>query len=84
MDIVCAKKALTPAITALNQLVAQEEGIQGFKMWITKSYVDSICIDGAIENELGIEIPCNSWNPGPSSETLYGAWWLTAGGMDFV
>ena len=84
MDIVCAKKALTPAITALNQLVAQEEGIQGFKMWITKSYVDSICIDGAIENELGIEIPCNSWNPGPSSETLYGAWWLTAGDMDFV
>jgi hypothetical protein len=32
---------------------------------------------------LGIEIPCNSWNPGPPAELLYGKWWLTAGDMDF-
>ena len=54
------------------------------QMWITRNWADAIRVEGAIEREMGIEIPCNSWNPGPSSELLYGAWWLTAGDMDFI
>lgn len=34
--------------------------------------------------ELEIEIPCNIWTRGPSAEQLQGAWWLTAGDMDFL
>lgn len=33
---------------------------------------------------LEIEIPCNIWTRGPSAEQLQGAWWLTAGDMDFL
>ena len=53
-------------------------------MWITRAWADKVKIDGVIINELGIEIPCNSWNRGPSSKELLGAWWLTAGDMDFI
>lgn len=35
-------------------------------------------------HELEIEIPCNIWTRGPSAEQLQGAWWLTAGDMDFL
>lgn len=84
MDLICGRPALQSAIRLLNQLLMREEPGRVLKIWITKNHVESILLDGAIENELGIEIPCNSWNLGPSSETLYGAWWLTAGDMDFV
>ncbi len=54
------------------------------KLWLTKSWVKRLAISSAVENNLGIEIPCNSWNAGPSAESLYGKWWLTAGDMDFL
>jgi hypothetical protein len=38
----------------------------------------------ATVRELQIEIPCNRWSHGPATETLAGAWWLTAGDMDFM
>ncbi|HAJ75909.1 MAG TPA: hypothetical protein DCM64_05595 [Gammaproteobacteria bacterium] len=84
MDLICPLSSIKRAIAQLNQVVAEDDEVTGLKMWITKSWLDSIQLEGAIVNELGIEIPCNSWNPGPSAETLYGAWWLTAGDMDFI
>ncbi len=84
MDLICPVETMKQAIAKLNQeLNAGGEAI-GLKLWITKSWVDKVWLDDAIVNELGIEIPCNSWNPGPGSKILYGAWWLTAGDMDFV
>lgn len=84
MDLICPLERMPVAISVLNQLVSKSGEGCGLKMWITRGWLDKIKIDGATVNELGIEIPCNSWNPGPSSETLYGAWWLTAGDMDFI
>lgn len=84
MDLICPMASIKTVLAQLNQLVTEEQTGAGLKLWITRAWVKRIKLDGAIVNELGIEIPCNSWNPGPSSRTLYGAWWLTAGDMDFV
>ena len=80
MDIICPVSEMKECLRQLNGLVGEEK----LKIWITKAWIDKVRIDGVVENELGIEIPCNSWNPGPSSKLLYGAWWLTAGDMDFI
>lgn len=84
MDLVCPIAAMKQAITFLNQEISGDGSGESLRAWVTKSGADKLTIEGAILNELGIEIPCNSWNPGPSAELLYGAWWLTAGDMDFV
>jgi len=84
MDLICPLDAVSPAISALNQTLGESSQTQGLKMWITRGCLSRIMLDGAIVNELGIEIPCNSWNPGPSAASLYGRWWLTAGDMDFM
>ena len=72
------------AITILNQQLSGAGGGSELRLWLTSSGVDKALTGDAIVNELGIEIPCNSWNPGPSAELLDGAWWLTAGDMDFI
>ncbi len=69
MDLICPIERMPGAISALNQLVSESGASAGLKMWITRGWLDKIKLDGATVNELGIEIPCNSWNPGPSSET---------------
>mgnify|MGYP002630928129 CR=1 FL=1 len=84
MDIICPLTRISEIITELNQLVKQEYKAQDLRFWITRGWLHAIPQEGAIVNELGIEIPCNSWNPGPASTTLYGKWWLTAGDMDFM
>ena len=80
MDIICPVPDMPERVRQLTGLIGEEK----LKIWITKAWIDEVRISGVIENELGIEIPCNSWNPGPSSKVLYGAWWLTAGDMDFM
>ena len=80
MDLICSVDRMKEVIASLNFLLTDLE----LKVWITKGWVESLRTETTIENNLGIEIPCNSWNPGPSSEILYGAWWLTAGDMDFL
>lgn len=84
MDLICPRASFSTAISALNQKLSESSQAQGLKMWITRGALPRIMSDGAIVNELGIEIPCNSWNPGPSAASLYGRWWLTAGDMDFM
>ena len=80
MDIICPFKDITQYILKLSLLLNEVR----LKIWITKGWSKTVEVAGIIENDLGIEIPSNYWNPGPSSEFLYGAWWLTAGDMDFM
>lgn len=84
MDLVCPVAAMKAAISILIQELARDECAKPLRLWLTSSGKDKVFIDGAVENALGIEIPCNSWNPGPSVELLHEAWWLTAGDMDFI
>lgn len=84
MDLICPVAQMKPAISVLKQELNKIEGGAVLRLWVTNSGKDKVCTQDAIVNELGIEIPCNSWNPGPSAERLYGAWWLTAGDMDFI
>ena len=80
MDIIAPLKDITKYVLQLNILLNETE----LKLWITKGWSEAIDIVGLVENDLGIEIPCNHWNPGPSAKLLVGAWWLTAGDMDFM
>ena len=80
MDLICPLSIMKQVLTSLSQLVPETE----LKLWITRGWLDAVKSEMAIENHLGIEIPCNSWNPGPHSVDLYGKWWLTAGDMDFM
>ena len=80
MDIICSVADMQDCLRRLLLIIGQEK----LKMWITRAWADKVKIEGVIINELGIEIPCNSWNRGPSSKELLGAWWLTAGDMDFI
>jgi hypothetical protein len=84
MDLICPVAAMKSAICILKQELSRGEGGSVLRLWVTKSGKEKVFTAGAIVNELGIEIPCNSWNPGPNSGMLYGAWWLTAGDMDFI
>ena len=84
MDLICPAVKMKPAISVLNQYLSRIEGDAVLRLWVTSSGKDKVFTSGAIVNELGIEIPCNSWNPGPSAVILNGAWWLTAGDMDFI
>jgi len=84
MDLICPVAMMKEVISILKQELNREGGGAVLRLWVTSSGKDKVFTAGAIVNELGIEIPCNSWNPGPSAEVLYGAWWLTAGDMDFI
>ena len=50
----------------------------------TRAQASKLELPDAHWQELDIEIPCNIWTRGPSAEQLQGAWWLTAGDMDFL
>jgi len=84
MDLICPVAVMKSVISILNQELIRGEGGAVLRLWVTSSGKDKVLTAGAIVNELGIEIPCNSWNPGPNAAVLYGAWWLTAGDMDFI
>ncbi len=84
MDLVCPLAYMPDALALLSAHSNSETLQKPLKLWLTRGWQGSVETDGCTVNELGIEIPCNSWNPGPSSTVLYGAWWLTAGDMDFM
>ena len=84
MDIVCPLAQTRVMIDILQVLLRQGGETSRLKMWITLAWLDKIKKPEDQVKELCIEIPCNSWNPGPPSDKLYGAWWLTAGDMDFM
>ncbi|MES3007591.1 MAG: GNAT family N-acetyltransferase [Pseudomonadota bacterium] len=51
---------------------------------ITTGQAQHFTLPDCERRELGIEIPCNVWTHGPQAKELAGAWWLTAGDMDFL
>lgn len=84
MDVVCSTDVIDAVLEQLNCAVSSRPESNTLKVWISKGWLGKVRLEDCTVNELGIEIPCNSWNPGPSSTTLYGAWWLLAGDMDFM
>ena len=80
MDIICPVADMQDCLRRLLLIIGQEK----LKMWITKAWADKVKTDSVIINEFVIEIPCNSWNRGPISKKLLGAWWSTAKDMDFI
>ena len=88
MDIIAPLVAIPPALAVLKVFLSSDQKAATQRpceiaLWLTKGWVEKLNIPNADVRDLGIEIPCNSWNPGPPSELLYGKWWLTAGDMDF-
>ncbi len=83
MDIVCPWDELRFSLELTARLTAASEAMS-MKFWITRGWLERLTLDSCTVNSLGINIPCNNWNPGPSANKLAGAWWLTAGDMDFM
>ena len=88
MDIIASLEVVPPALAALEMFLSSDQKASTQRpceiaLWLTKGWVKKLDMPNAEIRDLGIEIPCNSWNPGPPAELLYGKWWLTAGDMDF-
>ncbi len=85
MDLI-SRPADMPAVieTCHRLLVQQAETDVRLHSWITRAQAHKLMTAAATVRELQIEIPCNRWSHGPATETLAGAWWLTAGDMDFM
>ena len=96
MDIVAPLATVSRALTVLAHALAISTAEEPFiaqsggnvppsdlVLWLTKGWLAKLDMPNAVVRDLGIEIPCNSWNPGPAASLLYGKWWLTAGDMDF-
>jgi hypothetical protein len=84
MDLICAPEHMSSVLQQIRAWQMLSDPQQPLRMWLTRGWLPTLETQGVIVNELGIEIPCNSWNPGPAAATLYGKWWLTAGDMDFM
>lgn len=88
MDILCEVGEMHGYLGNLRTLLTSRQlrigECTGMKLWLTKVPAQQFQFDGVLERDLGISIPCNSWNPGPPVDVLYGKWWLTAGDMDFM
>lgn len=84
MDLICPTADIKPMLSEIADFCRKQEQGKALKIWITKAWQELVQLPDCVVNDLGIEIPCNSWNRGPDAKTLYGAWWLTAGDMDFM
>lgn len=84
MDLICPAADIKPMLGEIADFCRKQEQGKALKIWITKAWQEVVQLPDCVVNDLGIEIPCNSWNRGPDAKTLYGAWWLTAGDMDFM
>jgi len=84
MDLIVSLDDMAQAILQLLSWVRSQDSASGLKFWLTRGWYERLSFPAATVNELGIEIPCNSWNAGPPREKLTGRWWLTAGDMDFM
>lgn len=82
MDIVGDVTQFTVYLEALRTTLAQRELTLCCRT--TRAQAATFALPNAHWQELEIEIPCNIWTRGPSPEHLSGAWWLTAGDMDFL
>ena len=86
LDVICPRAQLSSVLAGCTEAFAaksENEPPRQLLFWVTQAWLSELMIPGATVHDLGIEIPCNSWNPGPAASKLYGKWWLTAGDMDF-
>ncbi len=83
MDAVAPLAEMDATLRRASSWAATENG-GALRMWLTQAWVERLGWQNRVEKNLGIEIPFNAWNPGPDSTLPYGAWWLTAGDMDFL
>ena len=82
MDLIGAPKNLAGAFESLSAY-GRQNGLS-FKLWITAGQAGFFETARTCRADLGIQIPCNCWSRGPAADELAGAWWLTAGDMDFL
>jgi len=83
LDLVATTARMNAAIVALQQWIDGRGG-GASRMWLTQGWAERLSWHGRIVRKLPIEIPCNVWSPGPDPALPPGAWWLTAGDMDFL
>ena len=84
MDLVAPLARMDAAAGALAAWAEARPESGALVMWLTRAWVERLGWRGRIVKNLGIEIPFNAWNPGPDQTLPQGAWWLTAGDMDFI
>jgi len=82
MDLIGPVAEFQPCLRALGEHFGSLG--QQLSCRITRAYAQLLSLSNSQIQELGIDIPCNVWTRGPSVQTLGGAWWLTAGDMDFM
>ncbi len=82
MDIIGDMQQFPELLMSLRAHLSQQSLL--LRSRVTQAYAQTLSLDGSKQYELGIEIPCNIWTRGPAADTLKGAWWLTAGDMDFL
>ena len=82
MDIVGAVADYPAVLEAVRGTLAAES--MGLHCRITRAHAPAVTLPGSEWRDLEIEIPCNIWTRGPDAASLAGAWWLTAGDMDFL
>jgi len=82
MDIIGPLEGIPAQLRALVAYLS-ESGV-ALCCRITDGHAQHFMLPGCEQRDLGIEIPCNSWTRGPQVDELKGAWWLTAGDMDFL
>ena len=84
MDLLAPLASMNTAVAALRNWLDSHREPGPLTMWLTSAWVEKLGWQGRIVKNLGIEIPFNAWNPGPDQTLPQGAWWLTAGDMDFI
>lgn len=82
MDLVGDVQMFPELLAVLRDYLAQRS--LSLRSRITHAHAPLLSLAHSNQHELGIEIPCNIWTRGPAADTLRGAWWLTAGDMDFI
>lgn len=83
MDIIAAPEHIEQALLVAFQSAHQHKPMH---FWLTSGQLDRVIRQKARFEitATGIQIPCNRWSPGPPTDRLINAWWLTAGDMDFL
>ena len=82
MDIIGPLEGISTQLRALIAYLSESGAALCCR--ITNGHARHFTLPDCELRDLGIEIPCNSWTRGPQVDELKGAWWLTAGDMDFL
>ncbi len=85
MDVLALQQDMPELVACMHGLLCALEGQPlPLRCWITRSQALHVRTDSSQLRDMQVEIPCNRWSKGPAGSLLSGAWWLTAGDMDFM